>query len=250
MPSLTGDWVPKYVRIANHIRGQIIRGEIRAGENLPSVRQLMASWGVSLPTANKAVAALRADGLVETRPGSGTVVIQPPTVIRGGHERHLIVHQSKRISASASRAEIIESGLVPAPDDVRAALGLDEADALALCRRRVKYNGVPRSMSLTWAHPEVAQLEPRLLERVNLPDEVVTYVAEATSRTRDFYRERVLARLAHSEEAGYLQLQQPAAVLVAYHTVYDTEGEVLTYEVSIYPPNRVRYEDEIKFGSD
>lgn len=103
-------------------------------------------------------------------------------------------------------------------------------------------------MSATWSRPEIAELQPRLLETVDLPDEVVTYVASATDRTPEFVRERVLARLASSQEARDLKLSQPAAVLVAYHTVYDTRGDVLTYEVSIYPPNRVRYEDEIQLG--
>lgn len=248
MPDLERDWVPKYVRIANYIRDQIIRGEISPGENVMSIRQIMANWGVSLPTATKALGALRADGLVESRPGSGTVVIQPPTVIRGGHERHLIIVQSTRISRSATRSEITSAQVVPAPEDVRAALNLP-VDAVALCRQRLKLNGVPRSLSITWARAELAELEPRLLESVDLPDEVVTYVAGATGRTPQFYRERVLARLASSEEARDLRLNQPAAVLVAYHTLYDMEGDVLTYEVSVYPPNRVRYEDEIQLGN-
>jgi GntR family transcriptional regulator len=247
MPGLDGDWVPKYVRIANSIRDQIIRGDIRPGENIMSIRQIMASWGVSLPTATKVVSALRADGLVETRPGVGTVVIPAPTVIRGGHERHLVIAQSTRISRSATRSEVTTAQLEQPPEDVRAALDLPPS-SLALCRRRIKYNGVPRSTSLTWARPELAELEPRLLEPADLPDEVATYVAAATNRTPQFYRERVLARLASSDEARDLKLAQPAAVLVAYHTIYDTEGGVLTYEVSIYPPNRVRYEDEIQLG--
>jgi len=244
-PDLAGDWIPKYVRIANHIRDQIIRGEIQPGDPVPSMRQIVANWGVSMPTATRALAALRADGLVEARPGIGTVVTRPQ-IARGGHERHLVVQRSTRISAPATRAEIVDSRLVPAPDDVRAAFGLDQdGDALALRRHRITYNGSPRSMSVTWTHPEVAQLEPTLLTQNDLPDEVVTYVASATNRTPRLYRERVLARLATAEEARDLQLPQPAAVLVAYHTIYDTEGDVLTYEISIYPPGRVRYEDEV-----
>lgn len=237
-------WIPKYVRIANHIRDQIIRGELRPGDAVPSMRQIVASWGVSMPTATKVLAALRTDGLVEVRPGIGTVVTQP-RIIRGGHERHLVIQRSTRISAPATRAEIVESELAQAPEDVRAAFGLEESDAVALRRHRITYNGQPRSMSITWIHPEVSHLEPRLLELVDLPDEVVTYVAAATGRKPRLYRERVLARLASADEARDLGLSQPAAVLVAYHMIYDMTGDVMTYEVSIYPPNRVRYEDEI-----
>jgi DNA-binding GntR family transcriptional regulator len=102
-------------------------------------------------------------------------------------------------------------------------------------------------MSITWLHPSLAQLEPRLLDRANLPDEIVTYVAGATGRNPRLDRERVYARLATDDEASALQLAQPAAVLIAYHTIFDEDGDVLSYELSVYPPGRVRYEDEVLF---
>lgn len=238
--------LPKYLQIANHIRNQIIRGDLQPGDTVPSERQIVTDWGVSRPTATRVLAALRADGLVDTRHGIGSVVTSPQ-VTRGSHERQVVIRRSGRITSPSGRAEVVQSEVVPAPDDVRAAFGLDK-DASALVRRRVSYNGdTPRSMSVTWLHPSLAQLEPRLLERTNLPDEIVSYVAEATGRHPRLYRERVFARLASDKEASALQLTQPAAVLVAYHTVFDDDGDVLSYELSVYPPERVRYEDEVLF---
>jgi DNA-binding transcriptional regulator YhcF (GntR family) len=65
---------PPYRRIVEEIRGRIHTGELRPGERIPSVRQLARSWGVAAATATKAMAALREDGLVEAKVGSGTVV--------------------------------------------------------------------------------------------------------------------------------------------------------------------------------
>lgn len=50
------------------------RGELAAGDRLPSERELVETWEVAKATANKAIAALKVEGLVETRIGSGTVV--------------------------------------------------------------------------------------------------------------------------------------------------------------------------------
>jgi DNA-binding GntR family transcriptional regulator len=248
MPRELAEVLPKYLQIANYIRDRIIRGELPPGEAVPSERQIVADWGVSRPTAARVLQALRADGLVESRQGLGTVVTTPQFT-RGSHERHVVIRRSGRIRSPNGRAEIRQSELVPAPADVRNVFSLSEADALALRRKRVSFDGdeTPRSSSVTWLHPSIAQMEPRLATLEDLPDEVVTYVEQATGRTAKLYRERVLARLATDEDAADLALSQPAAVMVAYHTVFDSEGDVLSYELSTYPPGRVRYEDEVIF---
>lgn len=243
--------LPKYLQIANFIRDQIIRGDYKPGQAVPSERQIVTDWGVSRPTATRAVAALRADGLVASRQGFGSVVTSAQ-VRRGAHQRQVVVRRSGRITSPSSRADVVQSELVPAPDDVLASFGLN-GGAMALCRQRVSFDGdAPRSMSVTWLHPSLAQLEPRLLTRENLPDEVVTYVEHATGRAVQLYRERVFARLATPDEARTLGLTEPDAVLVAYHTIFDVDGDIMSYELSIYPPERVRYEDEVLIdrGSD
>ncbi|RZQ60840.1 TetR/AcrR family transcriptional regulator C-terminal domain-containing protein [Amycolatopsis suaedae] len=65
---------PPYLRIVAEIRGRILAGELRPGDRVPSVRHLARRWGVATATANRAVGALRDEGLVEARVGSGTVV--------------------------------------------------------------------------------------------------------------------------------------------------------------------------------
>jgi len=42
---------PKYLQIAHYIRDQILRGDLRPGDEVPSERQLAADWKVSRPTA-------------------------------------------------------------------------------------------------------------------------------------------------------------------------------------------------------
>ena len=57
-------------RIAAAIRG----GQLAPGARLPTEQELMAAMGVSRTVVREAVAALRADGLVTTRQGSGAFV--------------------------------------------------------------------------------------------------------------------------------------------------------------------------------
>ncbi|MFI6733083.1 TetR/AcrR family transcriptional regulator C-terminal domain-containing protein [Nonomuraea sp. NPDC050451] len=65
---------PPYQRIVAEIRARILSGDLRSGDRMPSIRQIAQRWGVALATATKVMAALRDEGLVETRVGSGAVV--------------------------------------------------------------------------------------------------------------------------------------------------------------------------------
>ncbi|GAA3103183.1 hypothetical protein GCM10017687_13100 [Streptomyces echinatus] len=53
---------PKYLQIAHFIRDQILRGDLRPGDEVPSERQLAADWKVSRPTAARSLEALSHQG--------------------------------------------------------------------------------------------------------------------------------------------------------------------------------------------
>jgi GntR family transcriptional regulator / MocR family aminotransferase len=57
------------------LRAEILAGRFRSGEKLPGTRTLAADWGVARATVVMALAMLAADGLVETRPASGSFVL-------------------------------------------------------------------------------------------------------------------------------------------------------------------------------
>lgn len=64
----------RYRQIAAEIRARITNGELQPGDRVPSTRRITQQWGVAMATATKVIAALREEGLVETRSGAGTVV--------------------------------------------------------------------------------------------------------------------------------------------------------------------------------
>lgn len=75
------DHVPReadqpYLRIAGDLRGQIERGELLPGEQLPSLDRLVADHGVSRATAQKAVAPLISQGVAVSRPRWGVFVAE------------------------------------------------------------------------------------------------------------------------------------------------------------------------------
>ncbi|CAD7038885.1 FadR family transcriptional regulator [Pseudorhizobium endolithicum] len=67
-------------RVASTLRSQIISGEMRGGEKLPTESQLTETFGVSRTVVREAVANLAADGLVESRQGAGVFVCERPVM--------------------------------------------------------------------------------------------------------------------------------------------------------------------------
>lgn len=68
------DRTPLYQQIAEAIRQEILYGKLRAGDALPTVRELAEQWRCTLGTVQKAYRELVQQGLVVSRPGRGTRV--------------------------------------------------------------------------------------------------------------------------------------------------------------------------------
>jgi GntR family transcriptional regulator len=67
-----------YLAVANDLRSKIDNGELRPGEQVPSVTQIAESYGVSRSTARRALDKLKEWGLTDALPGWGTFVKGKP----------------------------------------------------------------------------------------------------------------------------------------------------------------------------
>src|SRR5690606_4156840 len=67
-------------QLADHIAGQIRNHGLRAGMRLPSVRTMSTESGLSRFTVVQAYDKLVAQGLIQSRKGSGFYVAPPPTL--------------------------------------------------------------------------------------------------------------------------------------------------------------------------
>ncbi|GAA3744091.1 GntR family transcriptional regulator [Spinactinospora alkalitolerans] len=65
---------PEWVQIADILRGRIEDGTYAPGTRVPSVLQLQEEFGVAVTTAQKALTALRSEGLTKTVRGMGSYV--------------------------------------------------------------------------------------------------------------------------------------------------------------------------------
>lgn len=65
-------------RVYSEILGLVVDGEYTEGQKLPTEQALTTRFEASRPTIREALSRLRADGIIATRQGSGTVVVKRP----------------------------------------------------------------------------------------------------------------------------------------------------------------------------
>lgn len=69
--------IPIYTQIAQQLKEEIIAGNLKAGEPLPSIRGLASDLKISVITTKRAYEELEQEGLVYSVPGKGFYVDDP-----------------------------------------------------------------------------------------------------------------------------------------------------------------------------
>ena len=108
----TGD-TPIYDQIKSQIKGCILRGELREGEALPSLRLLARDLRVSVITTKRAYEELEREGFIVTVPGKGCFVApRNLELVREEGRRRVEEHLTKAVEAArsggVSRDELIQ----------------------------------------------------------------------------------------------------------------------------------------------
>ncbi|MGC7100383.1 GntR family transcriptional regulator [Amycolatopsis lurida] len=233
MPDNT-DGTPKYHQIANSIRRQIITGELKPGDSVPSERRLEKDWNVARPTAADALRLLRHQGYVESRHGSGTYVRAD---LPGGHGRRFAQPRTIDVSfGGGGSLEVLLTEETSVPSHVADAFG-QHADVPAV-RRQVLLNdenGTPSELRTSWFTKELAEQAPQLLDPNKSPASIDDYVTAQTGRKPSYGRDQVSARLATAAEQKRLSLPNPSAVLEQHLILFDAEGYAIRFDESVFP---------------
>jgi GntR family transcriptional regulator len=96
----------------------------------------------------------------------------------------------------------------------------------------------PVEISTAWYAMSVGVRAPRLLVRERIRPGTLVYVEQSTGRQARYARDEMSARLAADEERVRLQLDDPAAVLLVHHLVYDADDRPLEFTEAVYPQGR------------
>jgi DNA-binding FadR family transcriptional regulator len=119
--------------IADHIRGQIVRGELLEGDSLPPEGELMETLGISRPTLREAFRILEAEKLISVVRGSrsGATVHQPHVDVAARYAGYVLQSQGATIADLYAAQQAIE------PFVVRTLCRTDSRKAVAALRKHV-----------------------------------------------------------------------------------------------------------------
>lgn len=133
-------------QLAGDLRALILAGDIATGDRLPSTAELRLRYGVNNMTITRALAILKAEGLVEGHRGKSVVVTaRQPTLIGA-------VHQTP--------TRLLEVGESPAPAQVAAVFGVPAGAPVLVRSQLALLDGEPAELVWNYYPPELAKGTP------------------------------------------------------------------------------------------
>lgn len=227
----TTDGRSRQLRIADDIRAQIESGTYQPGDRLPGLSDLAGQYRVSMVTVRLAMARLKQEGLVVSRPGVGNFVRARLTVRRQGIERYSRAvwggdqPQAILVSEGGKQGRTIgqetETGQVPAPDFVAARLpGVAEGDTVHVRRRVTTIDGVINQSTDSYFTLELGERAPAVLAGEGPGGHIARI--DAVSRVLEV-QEEVTARMPTAPESARLEIPEGTPVVEVIRT-YHTEA--------------------------
>ncbi|WP_263167611.1 GntR family transcriptional regulator [Streptomyces sp. SCSIO ZS0520] len=230
-----GKAAPRYMQIAEEVVGQIQAGVLKPGELIPSESELVKTYGVSGGTIRKAMAEVRASGLVETRHGKGSTVIDRPPVRhrssdrfrrshrRGGKAAYLA--ESARSGATAE-VKVLHIGPVEVPAEIADRLGVDAAAQVLARRRLYLRNGTPVETATSYLPWDVVKDIPELFAENPGGGGIYARLEDHGHEFAEFV-ETLQARPSSKVEASELALTSGAPVIRLVREAVTTSGRVV-----------------------
>jgi DNA-binding GntR family transcriptional regulator len=239
------------MQVVRHIRDEVLSGRLAQGDLVPSARQIAADWHIALATATKALATLRAEGLVRGVPGVGTVVTSQESLHRSARDRSITIRRTGRVYPPGHYARIRSAELTTAPDTVAEALGV-EPGVPVIRRRRTTYDSsdTPLSTSVSWFDGDLAATCPDLLVAERLPQGTSRYIEAQTGRAAATGYDRLAAGTANAQDAAELHSEVGSSVLLGQNRWADVSGRVVEYGESVSLPGRWTFYEYAIEGSN
>jgi GntR family transcriptional regulator len=109
---------PLYQQIKEQLRHRVAVGELKPGDELPSIRQLAADIRVSVITIKRAYLELEHEGVIQTRQGRGSFVSDNAQLGDTMKEQELEAHLRSAVQ-TASLLHLTEDELIERLRDLR-----------------------------------------------------------------------------------------------------------------------------------
>lgn len=223
----------RYQQIADELRRRLGAGEFDTAGVLPSESELSTAYEASRVTVRRALEALRAEGLVESRQGFGWLVAAEP--LRQDLSRLATLEGQLAAAGVSSGRRILSFGFVAAPPRVRELLG--ERTVLEV-RRLNLADGRPFARVTVWCPESLgASLSRDDVERTSFLVQLPVRLGGAT--------QTIGAEAASEADAELLGIPVGAPVLVAERITRNDVGRPVLVSEHVFPAHRTRFAVEL-----
>ncbi len=248
---------PMYRQIAEDLRRQIETGELLPGQQLRTELEFREKYSASRNTVRDAIKCLITWGLVETRPGQGTFVVEkiipfvttltgdPRTGFGGGEDEIYDLYdmevkaERREPEASAPRVEI-----QGAPSRIASELQLPVGTSVVSRHQQRFIDGTPWSLQTSFYPMSlVEQGALRLVQATNIEQGTVAYVAETLKIEQAGWRDLITVRNPDETETAFFKLPDDGRVSVieTRRTAFDDTDTPVRLTVSVYPADRNQF---------
>lgn len=104
--------VPVYRQLIDQVRGGIASGALRAGDQLPTVRQLAVDLAINPNTVMRAYRELELGGLLETHQGTGTFIANKKVEKATAERERQLDQMASEVAARAGAAGFTVEDLI------------------------------------------------------------------------------------------------------------------------------------------
>jgi GntR family transcriptional regulator len=224
--------VPLYMQVVRQLRAQIASGDLAEGEHIPSQREMMQHWRISMQTASKVIGALKAEGLAIASIGRDTIVA-PGAPARIAAAAAGPAQASPDPRPEHSHDLRATAALTAAPAETAKILGIP-AGRRALRRQETRADdGQAISITTTWFPPDIAAGAPKLADSQPLPAGDLPYIAEATGNRATRVTEENAAAAASPEAAATLGVPPGSPVLLTQTRHENAAGQLIAYSQTV-----------------
>lgn len=245
---------PMYRQIAEDLRAQIESGKLEGGMQLLTELELRERYGASRNTVRDAIKWLMNLGLVETRPGQGTFVVQKiaPFVTTlsddpGTGDSLIYQFQATRHGRTASSSDV-QVEIQKANAGVAAELGLPESSQVVSRHQKRYIDETPWSLQTSFYPMGLALRGANdLLVASNIEQGAVQYLADTLGLRQTGYRDWITVRAPDATEARFFSLPPDGRVAVyeVFRTAFDQTGSPMRVTVTVFPTDRNQFIVEI-----
>jgi GntR family transcriptional regulator len=222
--------IPLYMQVVRQLRAQIASGELRDGDRLPSQREMMARWHISMQTASKVIGAMKTEGIAIPSVGRDTLVAPGAAArIAAAEQGTAHVPASGLPPAPSSTVIAVTARRVAAPAAIAEILGIPSGRR-ALRRTETRGDGdQATSVTTTWYPPAIANQALRLADGEPLPSGSLAYIAEVSGARVARIDEEYGASPAEEDTAAALGIAPGSPVLLTRARHYTADGKLIEY---------------------